>query len=262
MSRNTTSIYNTDLLRSKISAVLGSDEERSTASINPFINKNNKLVNPYINYQKVLDNPKVSQAAKRFITIATGLKETPKKQFIEQNTAPLKSGESNFYTTTPNDAQSLTSATGDYIGSVGKKVANTNSYNSGGVYGQCVWYVKGRANEKLGKSFGSWGNANQMWYNAKPSTKLSPTTDNIKPDIIVSYASAPGTDGQKYGHVIYVEDVVGDTVYYTEGGAAYHAKGTDGVVKTTTKQGLLNGINDNGSRMGSNVVGFIDVSKI
>ncbi len=144
---------------------------------------------------------------------------------------------------------------------VGKRIANTASYNNSAAKGQCVWYVRGRASEKLGKTVGALGNANQMWYNAKDSAKLSATKDNIKPNTIVSYSKGVTSAGQKYGHVIFIEDVVGDTVYYTEGGSSYYKNGTDGVVKTATKEGILNGVNTSGGRMGSGIIGLIDLSK-
>ena len=100
-----------------------------------------------------------------------------------------------------------------------------------------------------------------MWNNAKPEAKYAATMENLKPNMIVSYRNGTSSAGQKYGHVIYIEDVVGDTVYYTEGGSGYYKNGTDGVVKTATRQGILDGVNSNGGRMGSNVIGFIDVSK-
>jgi surface antigen len=124
-----------------------------------------------------------------------------------------------------------------------------------------VWYVRGRAQEKLGITLGSMGNGNQMYTNAKKDAQLAPTVDNLKPDLIVSYGKGTSSAGQKYGHVIYIEDVVGDTVYYTEGGSGYYKNGTDGVVKTATRQGILDGVNSNGSRMGSEIKGFVDVSK-
>lgn len=62
--------------------------------------------------------------------------------------------------------------------------------------------------------------------------------------------------------MIYIEDVVGDTVYYTEGGSGYFKNGTDGVVKTATKEGILSGVNTSGKRMGSSIIGLIDVKKL
>lgn len=150
---------------------------------------------------------------------------------------------------------------GNFVDLVGQRVANTANYNNSAAKGQCVWYVRGRASEKLGKDTGAIGNANEMWYNAKKEAKLSPTANNIKPNSIISYKYGSGSLGQKYGHVIFVEDVVGDTVYYTEGGSGYYQKGTDGVVKTATKEQILQGVNSSGSRFGSEAIGVIDLSK-
>lgn len=143
----------------------------------------------------------------------------------------------------------------------GRKVANSASYNNDAAKGQCVWYVRGRAKEKLGVDTGAIGNANEMYYNAKESAKVSASTHNLKPNMIVSYSKGTGSAGQTYGHVIFIEDVVGDTVYYTEGGSGYYKNGTDGVVKTATRQGIIDGVNTSGARMGSGVLGFIDLSK-
>lgn len=115
--------------------------------------------------------------------------------------------------------------------------------------------------EKFGKETGAIGNGNQMFYNAKSSAKVTASADNLRGDMIVSYAKGTSSAGQKYGHVIYIEDVVGDTVYYTEGGSGYHKNGTDGVVKTATRQGIMQGVNSAGKRIGSGVVGFIDCTK-
>lgn len=143
----------------------------------------------------------------------------------------------------------------------GKRIANTATYKNDAALGQCVWYVRGRAKEKLGKDTGAIGNANEMYYGAKESARLAPTVENIKPNTILSYKYGSGSLGQKYGHVIFIEDVVGDTVYYTEGGSGYYKNGTDGVVKTGTRQQILNGTNSAGARIGSNAIGLIDLSK-
>lgn len=139
---------------------------------------------------------------------------------------------------------------------LGKKIANTSSYNNNAALGQCVWYVRGRMKEKFGKDWGSIGNANEVYYNAPDRAKLSARAENIKADTVASFKKSP--TGSKYGHVIYIEAVDGDNVYYTEGGSSYHQKGTDGVLKKTTKQALLNG---SGS-FGSGLVGLIDIQKI
>ena len=80
--------------------------------------------------------------------------------------------------------------------------------------------------------------------------------------MVVSYNTGSGSLGAKYGHVIYIEDVVGDTVYYTEGGSGYYKNGTDGVVKTASRADIMNGVNSSGAKIGSGVVGFIDVTAL
>lgn len=145
---------------------------------------------------------------------------------------------------------------------VGARIANTSSYNNSAARGQCVWYVRGRMKEKLGIDTGPLGNANEMWYNVKTSARLAPSAENIKPDTIATYQTGTSPSGAKYGHVIYIEDVVGDTVYYTEGGSSYYKNGTDGVVKTASKQDILNGVNSNGGKIGSGLIGFIDLQKV
>lgn len=166
-------------------------------------------------------------------------------------------------TTAANNKKTASTSTGSsgYANKVGTKVANTSSYQNSASKGQCVWYVRGRMKEKLGKDTGAIGNGNQMWHNAKPAAKVAAKTENLKPNMIVSYQKGTSSAGQTYGHVIYIEDVVGDTVYYTEGGSGYHASGKDGVVKTATRKGILEGANTSGGRMGSGVIGFIDLSK-
>lgn len=166
-----------------------------------------------------------------------------------------------LYNTAASVSSKQSSGSGSYINLVGKRVANTGSYHNNAATGQCVWYVRGRAAEKIGKDPGALGNANEMWYNAKDNAKLAATADNIKPNTIASYGQGTGSDGALYGHVIYIEDVVGDTVYYTEGGGGYYQSGTDGVVKTASKQQILNGTDKNGNHFGSNLIGFIDLSK-
>lgn len=151
--------------------------------------------------------------------------------------------------------------TGAYKNLVGSRVANTQTYSNNAAVGQCVWYVRGRSKEKLGFDPGSLGNGNEMWYNAKESSRVSPKAENIKKNMIASYGKGTGYDGALYGHAIFIEDVVGDTVYYTEGGYGYYQSGTDGVIKTATRQQILNGTDKNGNHFGSEIVGFIDLEK-
>ena len=144
----------------------------------------------------------------------------------------------------------------------GTRIANTATYNNAGAKGQCVWYVRGRVKEKLGITMTHRGDGNQQYTNAPAKAKVSASVNNIKPNMLVSYKYGTSSAGQTYGHVIFIEDVVGDIVYYTEGGSGYYKNGTDGVVKTATRQGILDGVNTDGKRMGSTCLGFVDVTKL
>ncbi|MEE0840498.1 MAG: glucosaminidase domain-containing protein, partial [Acutalibacteraceae bacterium] len=161
--------------------------------------------------------------------------------------------------TTSNTNQNTTSNTNQSTNSnlsnkVGSKIANVSGYNNSAAKGQCVWYVRGRMKQKLGKETGALGNGNQMWYNAKKSARLAPIATNIKPNTIASYKTGLSSAGKKYGHVIYIEDVVGDTVYYTEGGSYYYNNGTIGTLKKASTKEILNG----SSKFGYGLIGFID----
>lgn len=155
----------------------------------------------------------------------------------------------------PQQSDSSSSGLGTKV-SLGSKIANTDSYNNDAAYGQCVWYVRGRMKEKLGKDWGAIGNANEVWYNAPQQSRLNASAENIKPNTVASYKV--GASGSQYGHVIYIEAVDGDTVYFTEGGSGYHKKGTDGTLKKTTKQDILNGTGG----FGSGLIGLIDINKL
>lgn len=186
------------------------------------------------------------------------------KSFFSSSSSAVQEGVRKRFQSERNDVLALVgkgkspkiSGTGKYSSLVGTKVAKTDTYKNDAAYGQCVWYVRGRMKEKFGKDWGAIGNANQVWYNVPSQARLQPTADNIKPDTVASYKI--GSSGSQYGHVIYIEDVVGDTVYFTEGGSGYHRSGNDGVVKKTTKQNLLNGTGG----YGSGLIGLVDINKI
>lgn len=98
-------------------------------------------------------------------------------------------------------------------------------------YGECTWFCWGRAHEKCGKSIQFIGSNNGgEWYDncnysASGVTKIpaseGPATNSI----------CCCTGSTSAGHVIFVELVDGDTVYYTEA----HVGGVDGVVKSCSK---------------------------
>lgn len=95
---------------------------------------------------------------------------------------------------------------------LGKRPANfenTKIYGSNnGIIAQCVWYVRCRALEKCGINTGITGNAN-TWYNQAEAKKLQ-TSKNPISNSIACFRNG------KYGHVIFIENVTGNTVFYTE----------------------------------------------
>lgn len=115
----------------------------------------------------------------------------------------------------------------------GSSYRSQNIYYNAGYAGQCTWFCWGRALEKCGCYIGFNGDNNgKDWYaNAvsgyryKASSTATPVANSI--------ASFGGT---AFGHVIFIEAVNGNTVYYTDantnGDNAISAD--DGTVKTTT----------------------------
>ncbi|WP_446897354.1 SH3 domain-containing protein [Clostridium sp. LBM24168] len=111
-----------------------------------------------------------------------------------------------------------------------------NIFAKCGYTGQCTWFTYGRVLEKLGISLPSefYGNAIDWWYaNAR--------------DGIYSYGTEPRANsiavwsgGSKgYGHVGFVEQVDGNTVYLNEGN--FNIRGAyDGSVKTLSKAQMQN----------------------
>ena len=120
----------------------------------------------------------------------------------------------------------------NYSKNLGKRIAdfsNVKIYSSkNGIVGQCVWYVRCRALEKLGKNTGIMGNAN-LWYSSAVSKKL-PTGNLLKSDSIACFNNG------NYGHVIYVEYVSGNTIYYTEANSNADNKlsSDDGILKKSS----------------------------
>ena len=120
----------------------------------------------------------------------------------------------------------------DYSKYVGKRVAdmsNKKIYSSvNGIVGQCVWYVRCRAMEKCSKNTGIYGNAN-TWYNSATSRKMS-TSKTPQSNSIACFNNG------KYGHVIFIEYVDKNYVYYTEANANgdNSLSSDDGVLKKQT----------------------------
>lgn len=121
---------------------------------------------------------------------------------------------------------------------------------------QCVGYVYARLEDKLSLSpdFSSGAGAKDIPSNApNGATRTSYTTgkkytievyknDNGSHITGNSWVSFGATSNNKYGHVVYVEEVVGNYVYYTEGGGGYGlvGVGSAGKLKKATKSNFLN----------------------
>jgi len=93
--------------------------------------------------------------------------------------------------------------TGNYDG--GDKFPRNTEFGEG----QCTWYCYGRAIEKLGKkiTFDGSGMA-ENWLESVGNCEISNDKNAIRPDCIAVSKSI--------GHVIYIEYIDGDTVYYSE----------------------------------------------
>lgn len=110
--------------------------------------------------------------------------------------------------------------------------SDLNIFTKYGYKGQCTWFTYGRALEKLGISLPSefYGNAVDWWY--------ADVKDNV-----YSYGSEPkansiavwGGGRYGYGHVGFVEEVEGNTVYLNEGNFKV-SHNYDGAVKLMSKE--------------------------
>ncbi len=119
---------------------------------------------------------------------------------------------------------------------------NSSAYNSNNIFtqcgfkGQCTWFTYGRALEKLNMKLPSqfYGNAIDWWYSNIRSNTFSYGSEPRANSIVVWSGGSKG-----YGHVGFVEKVVGDTIYYNEGNVERRGY-YDGYVKTISKQAIKN----------------------
>ena len=126
-------------------------------------------------------------------------------------------------------------------GSVGKRLANFNgsAYNASSPLknykGQCTWYCWGRAYEKTGIRLNTVNNA-KTWLSRLNTAGTQAVWNSYAPRKNSIAVKTSGT----YGHVLFIEDVIGDTVYYTEANVPWNdvLDATDGVLKKTTKANM------------------------
>ncbi|EPY2286396.1 SH3 domain-containing protein [Clostridium sporogenes] len=119
---------------------------------------------------------------------------------------------------------------------------SSSAYNSNNIFtqcgfkGQCTWFTYGRVLEKLNMKLPSqfYGNAIDWWYSNIRSNTFSYGSEPQANSIVVWSGGSKG-----YGHVGFVEKVVGDTIYYNEGNVERRGY-YDGYVKTISKQAIKN----------------------
>ncbi|QOR35990.1 CHAP domain-containing protein [Clostridium sp. 'deep sea'] len=133
-------------------------------------------------------------------------------------------------------------AKSDLIPLVGTKLAdfsNESCYGSGSFYrraslrGQCTWYCWGRAKEKCKKRLMlKYPNNAHNWFENSTkgfSRKLLESAAPVKNSIACF-------KGGNYGHVVFVEEVENNLVYFTEANANNNSivDSTDGILKVKT----------------------------
>ncbi|MCX8074890.1 MAG: RICIN domain-containing protein [Clostridia bacterium] len=137
---------------------------------------------------------------------------------------------SNVQTVTPtNDLRSM----------LGKRLANFSSsaYNLDNPFAakfkaQCTWYCWGRAYEKTGIRLNTIGPA-KTWLDRLNTAGAKAVRDSNQPRANSIAVATAGADG----HVLYVEDVIGDTVYYTQANFDFNAviDNNDGILQSMSK---------------------------
>lgn len=110
--------------------------------------------------------------------------------------------------------------------------SSSNVFTKYGYKGQCTWFTYGRVLEKLQLLLPSefYGNAVDWWF-ANARDKVYPYGTEPKPNSIAVWSG--GNYG--YGHVAFVENVDGNTVYFNEGN--FSVRGAyDGKLKSISKE--------------------------
>ncbi len=125
-----------------------------------------------------------------------------------------------------------------YVNNIGNVIADLSSYRTdidgfSGIKGQCVWYVRNRAYEKIGALTGIGGNANK-WFNSAQNKGFDTGTEPRSNSIAC-------WNGGSYGHVAYIEyyDNASGTVYFTEANWRGKSSG-DGVLQAMSYNDFQN----------------------
>ena len=160
---------------------------------------------------------------------------------------------------------------------VGKKIIDLNYYHKSKEYYpyskrldkrgdlQCVGYAYARLEEKLGLSpdFNSGEGAKDIPDKApngatrtalngqkyKIEVYKNDNGSHITANSFVSFGPKP--KGNKYGHVIYVEEVINGIVYYTESGTSIWRSGKAGVLRSKSIKSFVNNCSSGGKYVGT-----------
>lgn len=114
--------------------------------------------------------------------------------------------------------------------------SDENIFTKYGYKGQCTWFTYGRVLEKMGISLPTefYGNAVDWWY-ANAKDKTYDYGSEPKPNSIVVW----GGGNYGYGHVGFVENVEGNTIYFNEGN--FSVRGAyDGKIKAVSTEEIKN----------------------
>lgn len=96
--------------------------------------------------------------------------------------------------------------------------------------GQCTWYVWGRAKEQMGINLNSYCDAKDFLLDDTPGVTIGYDTARPRKNTI---AITKANEGFIYGHVRYIETVIGDLVYYSEANVPWDDRldTQDGILK-------------------------------
>lgn len=105
------------------------------------------------------------------------------------------------------------------------------------LYGQCTWYAWGRAYEKTGISFPSDVASARLWVQKAQNKGFTVSMTPRANSIAVWDDINPDSQGNRYGHVAFVEEVSGTSVTLSESNN-YHYGKTTGFTVSTLAEGI------------------------
>lgn len=155
--------------QNKVANVLNSNQQKRTASKNPFLNSSGTLTTPYVNFQKVLDSAKTSNRAKQYIQEATGISQSAAAVDTQSAGAATPTQKAKSYTVNADSGKSgIVEAAKNYIGTPyvwgGKSAAEGGMDCSGFVYNALkdAGYNVGRTTAQGYRNYGTSVSKNNM----------------------------------------------------------------------------------------------------